>query len=124
MITLHIEMILYVTGAITASIILQFFFPRFFLKKVAKIDLEDEAGIFYARQWGMLVFLFGALIICSAFYPEIRKPVLIAAAIEKAVLVISIFSSLRHNFARGLVGAAVFDTLCVILYGIYLTGIA
>lgn len=124
MVTQHIETILYVTGGITAAMFLQFMAPRFFLKNLAKISLEDEAGLFYARHWALLVSTFGVLLVYAAIYPEIRKPILIAAAVEKGAFVLIIFSNLSKEFARRMVAAAVFDTFCVIAYLLYLTGIA
>jgi hypothetical protein len=124
MITQNINIILYITGGITACMIFQFIAPKLFLKKAMNITLQDEAGLFFAQHWGILVFLFGILLIFSAVYPEIRKSVLIAASVEKAAFVFMILLNIKKDFVRGMIPAAVFDTLCVVLYLIYLTGIA
>jgi hypothetical protein len=124
MITQNINIILYVTGAITACMILMFIAPKLFMKKGMNLTLRDEAGVFFAQHWGLLVFLFGALIFLSAVYPEIRKPVLIAASIEKIAIVIMVLLNLKKDFVRGMFPAAVIDSVCVILYILYLTGAA
>ena len=122
MISNHIELILYITGAVTASMIVQFLIPGQFLKIFNKIELSDPAGLFFARHWGFLAATFGTLLIYAGSHAEIRTPILIAAGAEKITFVLLILLNAR-SFAKGLLLAAAFDSLCVILYLLYLAGV-
>ena len=50
--------------------LLQFLFPALFLKLLNKIEIEDAAGLFFARHWGMMAFVVGG---CSSTPPVILK---------------------------------------------------
>jgi hypothetical protein len=63
----NIELILVVTGAITAIALLQFITPAPVLRMIYGKDPADEVGLAVARHWALLVFLVGALLIYAAF---------------------------------------------------------
>ena len=119
----YVNIMLYVTGIFTAGVILLFFAPEWAFDKILNITLKDEVSIFIARHWGLLIGIFGLLIICSVHNPAIRSTVLIAAVIEKAVIVLMILKNFNKEFTKGLRGTLFFDTTCVVLYLLYLTGI-
>lgn len=123
-ITTHISTILIVTGAITALPILQFFFPVQVLKLLNKFDIKDDAGLFFARHWGLLAFCIGVLLMYAAWHPELRTPIMLLAALEKAGIVGLVALHWQRPYAKGLIGAAVFDSICVVLYGAYLLRVA
>jgi hypothetical protein len=50
MVTSNISTILFVTGLVTMLPLLQFLFPAAFLKLLNKIEIKDEAGLFFARH--------------------------------------------------------------------------
>ncbi len=120
----HISAILTVTGVVTAAVVLQFFFPVQVLRLLSKVSLHDEAGLFFARHWGLLAFVMGALLVYAADHPEARAPVMLAAAVEKAGLVGLVILHGGRPYTRGLRLAAVFDGVCVLIYGVYLSGMA
>ncbi len=120
----HIDIILDVTGAITAVVVLQFFFPQKVLRLLSKQTIHDEAGLFYARHWGLLAFAIGGLLIYAAGHAEARAAIMLFAAIEKAGLVGLIALHARRPYTQGMRLAAVFDGICVLVYAIYLAGIA
>jgi hypothetical protein len=121
MIGAHIELILVITGAITAIALLQFIAPAPVLRMIYGKAPTDEVGLAVARHWGLLVFLVGALLIYAAFYPSIRKPVMVIAVIEKAALGLGVFgTSLRSHL--GAVAAAAGDSLIALIYVLYLAG--
>ena len=64
MITGNIATILLVTGLVTLLPLLQFLFPAAFLKLHNKIEIRDEAGLFFARHWGMMAFAVGGAGLC------------------------------------------------------------
>ena len=64
----------------------------------------------------------GALIIYSAYAPEIRAPVLIAAAIEKfAIGLLTFFGPMKPTSA--MTAIAIGDGAFAILYVVYLSGL-
>jgi len=119
----YVNIMLYVTGIFTTSVIVFFFAPELAMERLLKISLKDVFSVFLVRHWALLIGLFGLLIICSAHNPEIRNAVLIAASIEKAGLVLLILKNFNREFTRGLRGVMLVDATCVALYVLYLAGI-
>lgn len=116
----HISLILTVTGIVTGLVVLQFFFPRPVLRLLSKLAIEDEAGLFFARHWGLLAFVIGGLLVYAADHAEARSPIVLAAAIEKAGLVALVLLQRHKPFTKGLRLAAAFDGICVLVYAAYL----
>jgi len=116
----HFAAVLWVTGAITTVPVLQYFAPRQVLALMYRIELTDEPGLFLARHWGLLAACFGGLLMFAAAHPEVRPAVVAAALVEKAGIVVAFLLVRRCPFARGLRLAAVFDTVCVLLYATWL----
>lgn len=125
MITDNIGVILIVTGAITAGVLLQYLAPQFFLRASVGETPQDALGMFYARAWGVAVFAYGALLIYAGLQPEGRDAIVAAATVGKAGFVLLILTHWSSQaFARRLAPVIVFDTLCVALYLVYLFGLA
>ena len=121
MIGAHIELILIVTGALTAIAILQFIAPAPVLRMICGEAPTDEVGLAVARHWGLLTFLVGALLIYAAFHPSVRGPAMVVAVIEKAALGLGVFgTSLRTHPAAA--AAAAGDSLIALIYVLYLAG--
>ena len=120
----HISAILYVTGAATASVMMQFFFPARMLKLLNGIEIHDEAGLLFARHWGLLAFSMGALLMYAADHPQARAAIMLFALIEKVGLATLIAWHSKRPYTRGLRLTAMFDTICSLLYAAYLSGIA
>jgi hypothetical protein len=123
-VTRYIDVILLVTGIVTALPILLFLFPTAGLKHLFKLGIDDATGRFFARHWGLMAFSVALLLIYAARDPELRQPVMLVALIEKAGLVAMIFAHWNQPHTRGLRGVALFDGSCVIVYALYLLGIA
>src|SRR5262249_3500653 len=79
----HFAAVLWVTGAFTVTPILQFIAPRPVLARLYRIELADEAGVLFARHWGLLAACFGGLLLFAAAHPELRPAVVTAALVEK-----------------------------------------
>ena len=124
MITDNIQLILMVTGFVTMLPLLQFLFPAAFLKLLNKIEIRDEAGLFFARHWGMMAFVVGGLLVYAAGHPEARLPIVGAALIEKAALVLLIAINWSKPFGKGFAVTLLFDGACCVVYGLYLAGVA
>ncbi|MBX7057871.1 MAG: hypothetical protein K1X75_07375 [Leptospirales bacterium] len=123
MITDHISIILYVTGAITASALLQFLAPRPYLRILNRIEVGGSAELFFSAHWGLVATTFGLLLLYAAGHAEVRGPIVFAAMAEKLAFASLIWLNVRGP-TRGLVLTGVFDSVCVLLYGSYLLGIA
>jgi len=121
MIAAHIEMILVITGAVTAIMVIQFVAPQLVLRMVFGESPTDTVSNALARHWGLLVFLVGVLLIYAAFHPQIRGPVMIVAVIEKVVLGVGVFgTSLRMHPVAAVIAAG--DSLIALVYVLYLAG--
>ncbi|MCK6546366.1 hypothetical protein L6R52_11000 [Myxococcota bacterium] len=124
-VTEHISTILLVTGLVTAAPILQFFAPTLALKLLYQLEPHAEpAGAFFSRHWGMIVGCFGALLVYSASHPEVRAPLMVAAVVEKIALVGMIVAGWRAPHTKGMRLVVAFDSTCVVLYSLYLLGVA
>ena len=124
MITQHISTILWITGIVTMLPLLQFFLPAMFIKIFNQTEIRDDVGMMFARHWGALVFVLGGLLVFAASHPELRGPIIAAALIEKAALVLLIVINLRQPFGKGFVLTAAFDSACCVIYALYLAGLA
>src|SRR5215813_206126 len=69
----HIELILIVTGAATATMLTQFFAPLPVLRLIYGEAPTDRISVALARHWGLLIFCVGALLI-YAVYPTLSRP--------------------------------------------------
>jgi len=121
MISAHIELILIVTGALTAMALLQFIAPALVLRTIFGEAPTNDLGLAVARHWGLLIFLVGALLIYGAFHPSVRSPAMIVAVIEKAAVGLGVFgTSLRTHRAAAAIAAG--DSLIALIYVLYLAG--
>jgi hypothetical protein len=120
----HIDAVLLVTGIVTALPILLFLFPVAGLKHLFKLSIDDRVGRFFVQHWGLMAFAVALLLIHAADHAELRQPVMLVALIEKAGLVAMIVANWNQPHTRGLRGVALFDGSCVIVYALYLLGIA
>ena len=124
MISSNISTILLLTGLVTMLPLLQFLFPAPFLKLLNKIEIRDEAGLFFARHWGMMAFVVGGLLVYAAGHPDARLPIVAAVLIEKAALVLLIALNWTKPFGKGFAVTLLFDGVCCVIYGLYLAGVA
>ena len=115
----NFDKILYVTGAVTMTPLLQFFFPALNLG-LNGLVVGDDAGLFFARHWGLMAACFGALLIFAAARPAVRQPIVMAALVEKLGLVTLVGMNWNNPALAGLHAAGIFDAICVLLYGAYL----
>jgi hypothetical protein len=121
MIASHSVAILVATGVYTAGALLQLFAPRTSLALIFGVRTDDPFTLFIARHWGLLAALVGALLVYSAFHPEVRAPVLVVAIVEKLVLTgLAFFGGWKRTPAA--TRAAVVDVAIAVLLLLVLTG--
>ena len=122
MIATHIELILIITGAATATMLSQFFAPLPVLRLIYGEAPTDGVSVALARHWGLLIFCVGALLIYAAFYPPVRAPILVFAVIEKIGLGVCVLgTSLRKQGIAAVLAAG--DLLMAAVYVFYLRGL-
>ena len=119
MIVKHFTKILYVSGFITMLPIVMFFLPWAMLSIVG-LDVGREAGVPFTKHWGLMAFCFGALLVYSASHVEIRRPIVIAAAVEKIGLCVIVAMAWNEPSLQALRPILVVDGIIVLLYGMWL----
>jgi hypothetical protein len=118
----NIQIILYVVAAITSVVTLQFFFPRFYAKKILQVNMPKGAPLFYFAHWGILVFALCVLMVYAAYTNVFIKPVVAVVLMEKALLAGWVFYDFKKAYTKKLIPAALFDTVVSIVFILYLLG--
>ena len=96
--------------------------PALFLRLAFGVASPPSSALFFVRHWGVLIVAVGALILCSAYTPTLRVPVLVAAAFEKfAIGLLVFFGPMKRTAA--MTAIATVDGAFAILYVAYLAGI-
>jgi len=96
--------------------------PRSLLRLAFGVDDVQNATLFFARHWGVLIFVIGAMTVFSAYAPATRTPILAGAALEKiAVVALIFFGPLKRTPAMTVIAAS--DGIFAILYLAYLAGL-
>ncbi len=122
MITANISLILYITGAITMTMIFQFFWPRLIIEKISGLKVEGDTAEFFERHWGMAVFITGLLLVLAGYDCVIRRPVLFCVGLNKAVFVCMLLVDYKKGLIKHFVPTVLFDALCVVIFVAYLMG--
>lgn len=111
--------LLWITGAATASVGPIFFAPQALLA-LMQVQVTGSGGLFFVQHWAVQVACVGTLLILAATRPAWRVPVMSMALAEKAVLIGMVVYSWQDPALVGLHLAAVFDSVCVLLYAVWL----
>ena len=119
MIVKHFTKILYICGIITMLPIVMFFLP-WAMFNLLGISVGREAGVPFTKHWGLLAFCFGALMVYSASHVEIRRPIVIAAAIEKLGMMVIIAMAWNEASLQALRPLLFIDGVMVALFAMYL----
>jgi hypothetical protein len=105
-----IKPVLIIGGLGTAAAGLYAFFPQFAVENIAELEFDGNYAII-VQHWGMMVGLFGAMMVAAAFQESWRTPILLYGLIEKAFMVFLVVSNLGQPFASGFYAPAVMDAL-------------
>ncbi len=115
MIHKHFTAILYVSGVLTMLPLAQFLAPGEVLRMMA-LQVTEDSGLLLAQHWGLMAFCFGALLVYAARNPQVRRPIVVAAMVEKAGLCALVAVGWNNPSLNGLHGTLIVDGLCVVLY--------
>jgi hypothetical protein len=122
MLAARIELILLLTGLVTAGAVALFLAPVAVMRILFGQAPSDALGLLITRHWGLLVCLVGALLICAAYHAEIRLPTLVVAIVEKVAFALGVFVSPLRRRPTVLV-MAVADAGIAAVYSMYLIGL-
>ena len=115
----HFTKILWVCGLITMLPILMFFIP-WTMFSLTGIDVGRQLGVPFIKHWGLMAFCFGGLLVYAATHPEVRRPIVIFAGVEKLGLCVIIAMGWSEPFMAPLHATLFVDGAMVILFGLYL----
>jgi hypothetical protein len=119
MLAAQIQLILLITGLVTAGAIVLFLAPVTVMKRLFGQAPSDALSLLIVRHWGLLVCLVGALLIYAAYHTEIRVPTMIVAIVEKVAFVLGmLISPFRRRPSAVLIGVA--DGSMAAVYLMYL----
>ena len=97
-------------------------FPKLVAQLAFGAQSPDALNIFLIRHWGALLFVVCALTVYCAYVPVTRVPILIAAVIEKLVIVgLIFFGPVKRTVPMTAVAAL--DGTLAILFVAYLAGL-
>ncbi len=119
MIVKHFTKILVVTGIISMLPIVMFFLPWAMLN-ILGLNVGREAGVPFTKHWGLLAFCFGALLVYSASHVELRRPIVVAAAVEKIGLCVIIAMAWNEPSLQALRPILFVEGTIVLIYGVWL----
>jgi hypothetical protein len=116
----QIKWIMFVSGALTSTMIYAAITPRDALVATFGEALEGPLAHIVVRNWGALIALIGAMLIYGAFNPAARVLVLTIAGLSKVVF-IALVLTFGSQFLGHQVGISVaVDSIMVVLFGSYL----
>ena len=116
----HIRTVLLISGAFTLLPIVVFLLPTRGPRLLFGVDAPEGAGGLFTRHWSVLAPSLGALLIYAAWHPELRAPLMLAAAIEKAGLVGLIVADWKKAHTARMRPIVICDLIIISAYVIYL----
>ena len=116
----HIRGLMLVSGALTCTVLYAALFPAAALQSTFGEAVGGPAAEMVVRNWGVLIFLMGALLVRGAFDPAVRNVVLLAAGASKAVFIGLVLTGGPQFLSNGAAVPVVVDGLTVALFAAYL----
>lgn len=116
----YFDWVLYITGALTASMFLMAIMPTRQFKSYFGTEISEPNVIMVVRHWGFMIGVIGLLLIYSGFEPSFRVPILWLAIVGKAAIVTSIVLRLGALKGTNAVQIVIADIIMIALYVIYL----
>jgi hypothetical protein len=115
----NIRWIMILSGVLTSTMIFAAIAPEAALVSTFGETLEGPLAHIVVRNWGALIALVGAMLICGALSPFQRPLILIVAGISKLVFLALVLSHGQRYLDRAGIAVAV-DLVMVVLFSWYL----
>ena len=120
MLAANIKWIMLVSGAMTCTMVYAAIAPQAMLQRTFGEGVDGALAELVVRNWGVLIFLVGAMLIYGAFNVAVRPLVLTVAAASKVTFIALVLSN-GDRYLRGQVGmSVVVDAVMVLLFVMYL----
>ena len=116
----HIRGLMLVAGALTCTMLYAALFPAAALQSTFGETISGPAAEMVVRNWGVLIFLMGALLVRGAFDPAVRHVALLAAGTSKAAFIALVLTSGPDFLSHGAAVPVVVDSVMVALFAAYL----
>lgn len=121
----NIKWIMLVSGLATMTMIFAAIAPKAALNATfGEARAEGAALEIVTRNWGVLIALVGAMLVYGAFDPPGRPFILIVAGVSKLAFIGLVLANGSAAARTRAAGAIVLDTVFVILFALYLLGMA
>ena len=112
--------IMLVSGALTCTMVYAVVAPQAALQSTFGATLEGPVAEIVVRNWGMLIFLVGAMLIYGAFHAAVRPLVITVAGLSKVTFIALILTAGRPFLNHQAGVAVVSDVIQVTLFLGYL----
>ena len=122
MVAKNIKWIMLVSGVLTCTLLYAAFNPQAALLNTFGASVSDPLAELIVRNWGVLVFLIGAILIYGAFNPVHRKLVIIVAAISKVAFIGFLLTIGEQYLSKAGIAIAI-DSAFLLLFFLYLAGL-
>ena len=112
--------IMLVSGALTCTMLYAAIAPQAALQGTFGATLQGPVAEIVVRNWGVLIFLIGAMLIYAAFHTAVRPLVLTVAGLSKVTFIALVLAAGRPFLSHQAGVAVVSDVIQVTLFLGYL----
>ena len=116
----HIRGLMLVSGVLTCTMLYAALFPGAALQSTFGEAVSGPAAEMVVRNWGVLIFLMGTLLIRGAFDPAVRGVALLAAGTSKVAFIALVLTGSPEFLSHGAAVPVVVDSVMVALFAAYL----
>jgi hypothetical protein len=120
LLTNHIKALMVVSGVLTCTMLYAAFLPSAALQSTFGEEISGPAAEIVVRNWGVLIFLMGALLVQGAFNPALRRTALVAAGVSKAAFIALVLADGSRFLSQGAAVPVAVDAVMVVLFATYL----
>ena len=118
----HIKWIMLVSGILTTTMLYAAVAPHAALTSNFGHSLEGPLAELIVRNWGVLIGLVGAMLICGAFDPPGRPFILTIAGLSKLAFIVLVLTVGKDYLGQPIRLAVVIDAIWVVVFAAYLVG--
>lgn len=117
----HFDIVLYVCGALTFSMVAGIFQPDRITQSLLGISPDNDAMRLLVRHWSFMVATSGLFLIWAGADESVRTPILLYALLGKAAVIIALIKGHHHMGDKANpLPVIIADGIMVILFALYL----